>query len=270
MKYDTIGFLGAGQMARALAAGFVRTELVEANDIHAADPAQAALAGFAAAIPGCHVSVDNAAVARSAEVVILAVKPNLVPKVLKEIGEGIAGRLLVSIAAGVRLKNLQELVPSNTRLVRVMPNTPCLVGQAASAYSLGVGATANDGLLVERLFSAVGTAVAVEESLLDAVTGLSGSGPAYGFLMIEALADGGVAAGLSRSMALNLAAQTLKGAAEMVLSTGEHPGVLKDRVASPGGTTIAGLAALEQGAVRYALIAAVKAAAERSKQLSGG
>ena len=270
MNYNTIGFLGAGQMSRALASGFVRSELVEANAIHAADPAQAALAGFAAAIPGCHVYTDNGAVAKNSEVLILAVKPGLVATVLSEMGESIAGRLLVSIAAGVRLKTLQELVPPSTRLVRVMPNTPCLVGQAASVYSLGVGATQSDGLLVERLFSAVGVAMMADEVYLDAVTGLSGSGPAYGFLIIEALADGGVAAGLSRSMAMTLAAQTLKGAAEMVLSTGEHPGALKDRVASPGGTTIAGLTQLEQGAVRYALIAAVKAAAERSRQLSGG
>ena len=181
-----------------------------------------------------------------------------------------ADKLVISIVTGVRLQSLAEgLGPC--RLVRVMPNTPCLVGQSASAYCLGPGATAADGELVVAACSArLGLAVAVEEKLLDAVTGLSGSGPAYVYVMIEALADGGVRLGLARDVALRLAAQTVKGAAEMVLTTGEHPGVLKDRVASPGGTTIAGLHVMENHGVRGALISAVEAAAQRATELAGG
>ena len=154
---------------------------------------------------------------------------------------------LVSIAAGMRLASLAEWLGPGLRMVRVMPNTPCLVGQGASAYSLGEHATAEDGALVGRLLRALGSAWQVEEKLLDAVTGLSGSGPAFVYVMIEALSDAGVRMGLPRQIATEMAAQTVRGAAEMVLTTGEHPAVLKDRVASPGGTTIAGFQALESG-----------------------
>jgi pyrroline-5-carboxylate reductase len=181
--------------------------------------------------------------------------------------------LAVSIAAGMKLSTLAEglgaAASGPPRLVRVMPNTCCLVSQGASAYCLGPGASEADGRLVEELLSAVGRAWPVEEKLMDAVTGLSGSGPAYVFLAIEALADGGVLAGLPRPIALALAAQTVRGAAEMVLSSQEHPAALKDRVTSPGGTTIAGLEVLEQAGVRGALIRAVAAAARRSAELSG-
>src|SRR5262249_10817839 len=156
------------------------------------------------------------------------------------------------------------------RVARVVPNTPCLVGQSASAYCLGPGATAADSELVAKLLGAVGLVIPVDEHQLDAVTGLSGSGPAFVYLMIEALADGGVRQGLPRDVALRLAAQTVKGAGEMVLSTGEHPGVLKDRVASPGGTTIAGLHALEEGGVRGTIMSAVRAAAIRAAELASG
>jgi pyrroline-5-carboxylate reductase len=155
----------------------------------------------------------------------------------------------------------------SSRVIRVMPNTPCLVGSSAAAYSLGSAATKSDGELVEQFLHSVGIAVRVDEKLLDAVTGLSGSGPAFVYLMIEALSDGGVRAGLPRDIATQLAAQTVRGAAEMVLQTGQHPGVLKDQVASPGGTTIAGLQALEERGVRGALMAAVEAAARRSREL---
>jgi pyrroline-5-carboxylate reductase len=175
--------------------------------------------------------------------------------------------LVVSVAAGIPLAAIASGLGPGPRLVRVMPNTPCLIGQGASAYCLGPGATAADGELVGRLLSAVGRAYVVPEKLLDAVTGLSGSGPAFVYVMIEALSDGGVRMGLPRDVATTLAAQTVRGAAEMVLASGEHPAVLKDRVASPGGTTIAGLQALESGAVRAALIAAVEAATRRSVEL---
>jgi len=182
----------------------------------------------------------------------------------------IAGeKLLVSVAAGIRLATLADRFGKGLRLVRVMPNTPCLIGQGACAYCLGEHATAEDGQLVKQLLQSVGIAYEVEEKLLDAVTGLSGSGPAFVYIMIEALSDGGVRMGLPRNVATALAAQTVRGAAEMVTVTGEHPGVLKDRVASPGGTTMAGLQALESGGLRAALMAAVEAATRRAGELGG-
>jgi pyrroline-5-carboxylate reductase len=202
-------------------------------------------------------------------VILLAVKPSQVREVLTEISSQITARhLLVSIAAGVTLERLAAPLPAGTRLVRVMPNTPALVMASASAYALGKSATIADGQLVQKLFSAVGLALEVKESWLDAVTGLSGSGPAYVALMIEAMSDAGVAEGLSRDIATRLVAQTLLGTAKMLLETGLHPGVLKDMVTSPGGTTIEGLHALEKGGLRAALINAVRAASEKSRLLA--
>lgn len=269
MLQHQIGFVGAGQMARALARGWVRADLVPAGRILAADPLPAATAGFAAEIPATVIAADNLDLVRRSEVVILAVKPQAMARVLAEIRPATSPeKLFVSIAAGIPLERLIAGL-GTTRVVRVMPNTPCLVGLGASAYALAAGATENDATLVARLLGAVGLAIRVEEKLLDAVTGLSGSGPAFVYTMIEALSDGGVRMGLPRDAALALAAQTVRGAAEMVLSTAEHPAMLKDRVASPGGTTIAGLEALEQHGVRAGLIAAVRAATERSRELGG-
>jgi pyrroline-5-carboxylate reductase len=204
-------------------------------------------------------------------VVLIAVKPDQVRAVLEELREELDRKhLLISIAAGVTLARIQEAVPPGTRLIRVMPNTPALVGSSATAFALGESASAKDGELAEKLFSAVGVAFAVKEALLDAVTGLSGSGPAYGYVIIEALSDGGVAAGLSREVATRLAAQTLLGSARMVLETGLHPGALKDMVASPGGTTIEGLHELEKGKLRGTLMNAVRAAAEKAKRMGQG
>jgi len=264
MLNERIGFIGAGQMARALGQGFVKAGLTEASRLVASDPIAEAREQFAQAT-GAPTTDNNREVAAASDVIVLAVKPQQMGKLLGELRAELSPeKLVVSIAAGVRLAVLAEGLGAGTRLVRVMPNTPWLVGQGASAYCLGGKATAEDGRLVGQLLGAVGVAFQVEEPLLDAVTGLSGSGPAFVYLMIEALSDGGVRVGLSRAVATTLAAQTLRGAAEMVLATGEHPGVLKDRVTSPGGTTIAGLAVLESGGVRGTLIDAVRAATERS------
>ncbi len=254
-------------MATALSRGFVAAGLVSGKNIQASDVAPAALDAFCSSVPGAQRG-ENAAVIAQAQILFLAVKPHQMPQVLADVKQHASDDLLViSIAAGVRLATMSAALGERCRLVRVMPNTPCLVGQSASGYCLGPRTTAADAQLVAQLLNAVGKAFPLDEKLLDAVTGLSGSGPAFAFVMIEALADGGVRMGLPRAIALALAAQTLKGAAEMVLTTGDHPAVLKDRVASPGGTTIAGLQALETAGLRGALIAAVEAATLRSIEL---
>jgi len=265
MSETRIGFLGAGQMATALAQGIVEAGLVAAGAVRAADPVEQARNRFAAILPQALLTADNREVARGADVLVLAVKPPVAAGVLEGIRSEAEGKLIVSVAAGVRLAQLEAAC--RARMVRVMPNTPCLVGLGASAYALGSEATEEDGRFVERMLAAVGHAWPVPERLLDAVTGLSGSGPAFVYTVIEALSDGGVAMGLPRELAQALATQTVRGAAEMVLRTGEHPAVLRDRVASPGGTTIAGLAALENGRVRASLIEAVGAATRRSIEL---
>jgi pyrroline-5-carboxylate reductase len=266
----TIGFLGAGKMATALAKGFIHANLASPKQIIASDPVEAAQNYFAKET-GAKIAKNNSEVARFANVLVLAVKPGNVGELLEEIrGEFSEKHLLISIAAGVTISKLENALGGKARVIRVMPNTPALVGSSATAFALGKLATANDAKLAEKLFSAVGIAFQLKESLLDAVTGLSGSGPAYVYLMIEALSDGGVAAGLPRDVATKLAAQTVLGSAQMVLQTGQHPGVLKDAVTSPGGTTIEGLHELEKGKVRGAFINAVRAAAEKSKKLGQG
>lgn len=268
MLSQRIGFIGAGQMATALAQGLVKAGLTAPEALLASDPIPEALERFAKATGG-RTTKDNRQVVGQQDVVFLAVKPQQIGQALDDIRPEVGPeKLVVSIAAGVRLATLaQGLGNAAVPLVRVMPNTPCLVGQGASAYCLGSHATEQHGRMVKQLLEAVGIAFQVEEKLLDAVTGLSGSGPAFVYVIIEALSDGGVRMGLPRNVATALAAQTVRGAAEMVLRTGDHPGVLKDRVTSPGGTTIAGLQALEAGGLRAALMAAVEAATRRSAEL---
>jgi pyrroline-5-carboxylate reductase len=262
-----IGFLGAGQMATALAKGWLAAGLLEATSSLASDPYPTAREKFTAAT-GLRSVATNVEVVRSAQVLVLAVKPQTMAAVLAEIRPHLSSQhLVVSIAAGVTLKQLADGLGPETRLVRVMPNTPCLLGESASGYAAGPRATEADAELVGQLLRAVGKAFALPEHLLDAVTGLSSSGPAFVYVMIEALADGGVRVGLPRDVALTLAAQTVLGSAKMVLETGQHPGQLKDAVASPGGTTIAGLHALERGGVRAALMDAVEAATRRAEEL---
>ncbi len=269
MISETIGFIGAGQMAQALARGLVNAGLTGPSQLSAADPIPAAIEKFSAALPGANRLASNRELAERCEILVLAVKPQQFAAAAADLAAATANKLVISILAGVRLANLAAALP-RARLVRVMPNTPALVGQGASAFALGPNTTAADGELVGKLLAAIGRAHLVDEKLLDAVTGLSGSGPAFVYVAIEALADGGVRMGLPRDVALSLAAQTVKGAAEMVLVTQEHPGLLKDRVASPGGTTIAGLHALETAGFRGALIGAVEAATKRSAELAGG
>ncbi len=262
-----VGFLGAGQMATALAAGWAKAGLLDPSRCLAADPVPDARAKFRAAT-GITAGEANRAVIDSCDVLVLAVKPQVMGVVLAEAKSSLRpSQLVVSIAAGITLDSLARGLGDTSRLVRVMPNTPCLVGVSATAFAPGTHATPADVEAVARLFGAVGVAFRVPEQLLDAVTGLSGSGPAFAYLFIEALADGGVKCGLPRPVALSLAAQTVMGAAKMVLETGQHPGTLKDAVASPGGTTIAGLHALERGAFRAAAMDAVEAATRRAQEL---
>jgi pyrroline-5-carboxylate reductase len=263
----TLGFLGAGQMATALARGWLSAGLTTPDRLQASDPAPQARQNFTGETQA-RAGANNSEVVAVSELLILAVKPQSMPGLLAEIKPHVTSRhLVVSIAAGVTLNQLADGLGSKTRIVRVMPNTPCLVGASASAYSAGESATDDDLKLVHRLLNAVGRAYRLPEHLLDAVTGLSGSGPAYVYVMIEALSDGGVLVGLPRDVATALAAQTVLGAARMVLETEQHPSVLKDKVTSPGGTTIAGLHALERGGARAAIIDAVEAATRRAGEL---
>jgi pyrroline-5-carboxylate reductase len=262
-----VGFLGAGKMAAALAKGWIGAGLTRANQVCASDPVATAREQFAHA-SGALALESNLEIVKRSNVLVLAVKPQSMADLLREIRPVVAGHhLVMSIAAGVSLQQLGEGLGVERRLVRVMPNTPCLVNASASAYSMGSSATSEDADLVARLLGGVGKAIAVPEKLLDAVTGLSGSGPAFVFVMLEALSDGGVRMGLPRDVATLLAAQTMLGAAKMLLETGLHPGQLKDMVTSPGGTTIAGLHAMEKGGLRAALMDAVEAATRRAIEL---
>jgi len=260
-----IGFIGSGKMASALLEGILQAGITAAPDVFVTDKFPAAAQALAEKT-GAQARTTNAEVAGAAGTLILCVKPGDVPEALREAGN-LEGKLLISIAAGVRLSRLREWAAGGPRLIRVMPNTPALIGQGAAAYAGGDTATDADLAVAERIFGATGVVARVKEDLLDAVTGLSGSGPAYVYTVIESLADGGVLMGLPREIALRLASQTVLGAAAMVLKTGLHPAQLRDQVASPGGTTIAGLEALEDAGLRAALIAAVRAATERSGEL---
>lgn len=262
-----VGFLGAGQMATALAAGWKAAGLLDVSRSRASDPFPAARAKFEQTT-GVKVVASNADVVSNCDVLVLAVKPQVMAAVLNEVRPHLGSKhLVISIAAGITLKTLADGLGSDVHLVRVMPNTPCLVGASATGYAASEAASGEDVALVGKLFGAVGKAFALPEHLLDAVTGLSGSGPAFIYVLIEALADGGVRMGLPRDVALALAAQTVFGSAKMVLETGTHPAVLKDAVASPGGTTIAGLHALERGGFRAAVMDAVEAATLRAREL---
>ncbi len=268
MRAHKIGFIGGGNMAEALIKG-VTGATFPAASIMVAEPRSQRRAELQERY-GVAAAADNDQVVRECDVIILAIKPQLVKEVMPELAAAFTGeKLLISILAGVPALALEEYFDGSPRVVRVMPSTPALVGAGAAGISPGRFATPDDLVLTEQLFDSVGLARVVPEKEMDAVTGLSGSGPAYVYTVIEALADGGVQQGLPREVALALAAQTVLGAARMVLETGEHPAVLRDRVCSPGGTTIAGVAALEEGKLRATLMQAVSRATRRSRELGG-
>ena len=266
----TIGFIGAGNMAEALVRGLIKGNHVAAHDVLVSGPRPERLAELAANYQ-VRTTTDNRVVAASVDVLVLAVKPQIMDRVVREIADHLASTtLVISIAAGIDTATLEAGLRDGVRVARAMPNTPALVGAAATAVSPGRNATADDLAVAKAVFDAVGITVVLEESQLDAVTGLSGSGPAYIFLILEALADAGVKVGLSRRNAQRLAAQTVMGSAKLLLDTDEHPGKLKDMVTSPGGTAIAGLHTLEQGGLRTTLMNAVETATNRSKELGRG
>jgi pyrroline-5-carboxylate reductase len=262
-----LGLLGAGNMAAALIKGLLHAKLLAPNRLLASDVKPERLA-MLAEVHGIGTTTNNHQLVRGCTVVVLAVKPQVIDKVLGEIGADVRkDQLVVSVAAGVPIEALEARLPKGSRVVRAMPNMPAIVQAGVTAIAAGSHAREEDMKTARELFEAVGRVVVLDEVLLDAVTGLSGSGPAYTMLIIEALADGGVKVGLHRDTALLLAAQTVFGSAKLLLDTGEHPGRLKDMVTSPGGTAIAGLHTLESGALRKTLIDAVEAATKRSIEL---
>ena len=263
-------FLGGGNMAEALIKGLLTGLAVPPRHVVATDVIRERC-GYLHETYGICTSNDNPQAVRDSEVIFLAVKPQTVPTLLEAIAPDVnRGKLIVSIAAGIPLSTLQCALADDSRIVRVMPNTPALVLAGAAGISPSSTATPADIALVERIFNVVGRATVVSDSLMDTVTGLSGSGPAFVFALIEGLSDGGVLMGLDRPTATMLAAQTVLGAAKMVLETGKHPGELKDIVTSPAGTTIAGMQALEDGGLRGLMMAAVRRATERSQELGRG
>jgi pyrroline-5-carboxylate reductase len=265
-REDTIAFIGGGQMAEALIGGVLSTNLYGPDRIWAADPDARRLDHLKQKY-GIRTGASNREAVAWGDIVVLAVKPQILDGVLREVGRELTQVLVVSIVAGAPIRRIVDASGLQARVVRAMPNTPAMVHEGMTALAIGPGVQDEDAARVRKVFESVGKVVPVEERLMDAVTGLSGSGPAYVFLAIEALADGGVKMGLPRDTAGLLAAQTVLGAARMVLQTGQHPARLKDQVASPGGTTIAGLHRLEQGGLRATLIDAIEAATKRSQEL---
>lgn len=262
----SVGFIGAGMMGEAIARGLMKAGM-SADKMTAADPDEGRRRLFHHEL-GIPVSGDNRSVAQSADILVLAVKPHVVAEVLGDVADVVKhGQLVISIAAGVTTSTIEDRLHAKVPTIRVMPNTPCLVGQGAIAITHGKHAVDDHVEMAEQIFGAVGTVVRVTEDKMDAVTGLSGSGPAYVYMFLEALADGAVRMGLPRQAALTLAAQTVLGAAKMVMETGSHPAVLRDRVTTPGGTTIAGIAALEDAGFRSAAIKAVASAAVKSREI---
>jgi pyrroline-5-carboxylate reductase len=263
----TVAIIGAGAMGSAIAKGIIANGVVSAESVVLADVDQEKLDAAHRDL-GVRVTTDNAEAVSKAKVVLIAVKPGVLAKAAAQIAKALPDDcLVISIAAGVKIAAIEKHLGRPVAVIRAMPNTPCQIGSGAVVYSRGTHATDKHSETAKSVFEAVGIALELPESMLDAVTGLSGSGPAYAYLFIEALSDAGVACGLPRPVALQLATQTVLGSAKMVAKTGAHPAILREQVTSPGGTTIAGLEVLERKAVRAAVIDAVKAAKKRSEEL---
>jgi pyrroline-5-carboxylate reductase len=267
---EKIGVIGAGKIGSAIARGVLRAGLVKKENVMASDVSNELRQAIIKELD-ITATPDNGELCDFADIVILAVKPQVVDPVAREVAKKLGkAKLLVSVAAGVPIVRIQTQLEPGARVVRVMPNIPCVVGAGAAGFAGGSHATAADLEKVGAILNSFGVGMAVEEKYLDAVTGLSGSGPAYVFLFMEALADGGVQVGLSRDVALKLAMQTVYGAARMALESKKHLAELKDEVTSPGGTTIAGIYAMEQKGFRGTVIDAVVSATRRSQQLGKG
>ncbi|XP_055611896.1 pyrroline-5-carboxylate reductase 2 [Uranotaenia lowii] len=268
-KLLKIGFLGGGKMAQAMAKGFISAGLTKGENMTASFHPSDLPNIEAFKTIGALTYVENLPVVQSSEVIFISVKPSTVPTVLESVRPSSDGKLFISIAMGVTLAELEKSLSPKARVIRVMPNTPALVRSGASVYVRGKAATPDDCTLTQALFEAIGTCEEVTEYLMDPITALSGSGPAYIFVLIEALADGGVKMGLPRDLAYRLASQTVMGSGLLVRESGRHPGQLKDDVTSPAGSTAAGLAFLEKNAFRHAVAGAVEAATIRCREVSG-
>jgi pyrroline-5-carboxylate reductase len=263
-----IGFIGSGNMASVLIKGILKADLVNDNNIYASDIDLEKLDSLKSEYGINTVFKDNNKIVNECDVVIFAVKPQIMEKVIKEINSSLTSeKLFISIAAGISTEYIDSFTDTSLKIIRAMPNTPALIMEGATAICPGANVSEDDLRIAKEIFSAVGVVAIVDESQMDAVTGLSGSGPAYVFMIIEALSDAGVKMGLSRNVSMKLAAQTVMGAAKLQIDTGMHPGRLKDMVTSPGGTAIAGIHTLEQGGLRTTLINAVENATLRSIQL---
>lgn len=262
-----IAFIGSGNMGEALVKGITGKSIFRVKDITVTDIRNERLEQIKK-LYNVNITTDNRHAVKKSDIIVLAVKPQIIAKVIREIEDLVDRRkLIITIAAGVTIHSINEMLGKNARVVRVMPNTPAIVQEGVSAISHSDNTLKKDLELARKIFNAVGKTVVVDESMMDAVTGLSGSGPAYVFLIIESLTDAGLKMGLPRDISRLLSIQTILGAARLAIQTGEHPGKLKDMVTSPGGTTIAGLHALEDGGLRAALMNAVEAATKKSEEL---
>ena len=260
-----IGFLGAGAMGGAILSGAIKAGVLNPADVYVADKMPAIKDKIEAM--GCNYVADNETLGNTCDIVLLAVKPQYAEGALAELGNTMDGKAVISIMAGIKVAKIRAMIKGNFRVLRLMPNTPALVNEGAFALDAGTDLTADEKEFAQKLFESIGIVEWMPEPLIDTACGLSGAGPAYIYLVIEALADGGVMKGLPRPTAQKLAAQTVLGAAKMVLETGEHPGKLKDNVCSPGGNTIVGVKTLEEHGVRGAFIDTVDKAVEKAKQL---
>jgi pyrroline-5-carboxylate reductase len=269
-KGKKIAVIGGGKMGSIIAQGLFKRKIFPKRDITVTDVDRTRL-DFIRSTMGLQVSHDNINPAKNADIIVIAVKPQNMAAALNEFGSAIdASKVVISIAAGITTSFIEASLPKGARVLRVMPNTPALVGEGAAAVAKGSCATTSDIKLTRAILDAVGMSVEVDEKLMDAITGLSGSGPAYCFMIIEALIDAGVKMGLPHDLAAKLSAQTMLGAARLCLQSDKQPAQLREMVTSPGGTTAAGLKVLEAGKIRETFISAVEAATKRSKELSGG